>query len=335
MNDWHPRTVVGLNRRVLLAKAGWVFAAVLWAVAVATLGVAAERETFLLLEGTRWETPCFVHDTGRDGPTVLIVGGIHGNEPAGATAAEQIRHWPLTRGKLLVVPRANVPGLRANRRFLPQAARPLRDLNRNFPRTAEEAPRGEPAGALWKLLVAEQPDWLLDLHEGYDFHLVNSDSVGSTVIRHRSPDTDRASRRMVQAINATIDVKQHKFQSLAPPAQGALARAAGEHLGIRAMILETTRKDQPLSLRSRQHRIMVYRLLEDLQMIDDPTAIDPVAERETADGCPLSGCRQQLDSRDHPPVESDLDQEVGYCVLRAEAVSWAVAPAIVGGGGIK
>ncbi|MEZ5299670.1 MAG: hypothetical protein R3F11_03220 [Verrucomicrobiales bacterium] len=42
--------------------------------------------------GRNGETPYYVADSGEPGPTVLITGGIHGNEPAGAAAAAQIRH---------------------------------------------------------------------------------------------------------------------------------------------------------------------------------------------------------------------------------------------------
>ena len=37
-----------------------------------------------LAKGTKWETPFYVRVSGQDGPTVVITGGIHGNEPAGA-----------------------------------------------------------------------------------------------------------------------------------------------------------------------------------------------------------------------------------------------------------
>src|SRR5690606_26510786 len=68
---------------------------------------AAEVRQGTLAVGTPWETPYYVQDTGLPGPTIMIVGGMHGNEPAGAYAAEQIRRWPIVRGKVVAVPRAN------------------------------------------------------------------------------------------------------------------------------------------------------------------------------------------------------------------------------------
>lgn len=35
-----------------------------------------------LAKGTKWETPFYVRVSGQAGPTVVITGGIHGDEPA-------------------------------------------------------------------------------------------------------------------------------------------------------------------------------------------------------------------------------------------------------------
>ncbi|MEC9054226.1 MAG: succinylglutamate desuccinylase/aspartoacylase family protein, partial [Verrucomicrobiota bacterium] len=92
----------------------------------------------ILAAGTKWETPYHVIKGPRPGPTVFLTGGLHGNEPAGARAADQIRHWPILRGRLVVLPRANRPGLKAGTRHLPELPREKADLNRNFPRTGEK-----------------------------------------------------------------------------------------------------------------------------------------------------------------------------------------------------
>ncbi|HCE06016.1 MAG TPA: thioredoxin, partial [Verrucomicrobiales bacterium] len=117
-----------------------------------------------LAKGTKWETPFYVRVNGQDGPTVVITGGIHGNEPAGARAAEQIRHWPITCGRLVVIPQANIPGLRDGTRFLPGEPPSRRDLNRQFPKTkmAAEA-HGVLGKALWKFIGDQNPDWMIDL----------------------------------------------------------------------------------------------------------------------------------------------------------------------------
>ena len=112
------------------------------------------------MEGTGQETPWHRVESGEPGPVVMIVGGMHGNEPAGARAAEQIRHWTVKRGELIVIPRANVAGLRARIRFVPNRSPATRDLNRNFPKTDDENETvGELAAGIWRLVGECKPDW--------------------------------------------------------------------------------------------------------------------------------------------------------------------------------
>jgi len=238
-----------MNRLVLII--------VLW-VSFSLQALAAETiSSGVLAKGTQWETTFYRRDSGVDGPVVLVTGGIHGNEPAGARAAEQVRHWPIKKGRLIVVPRANIPGLKAGTRHLPGESKLLHDLNRNFPMTdGELVARGVLAVALWEFVEFSRPDWLIDLHEGTDFHQINSESVVP---------------RMLQVVNAEIPDPKKKLVRLRYPVNGSLARAAHERLQSVSMILETTSKDQPMSTRTRQHRLMMHTLLGQLGMIDGPS----------------------------------------------------------------
>tara|TARA_B100001115_G_scaffold152462_1_gene122515 strand:+ start:866 stop:2362 length:1497 start_codon:yes stop_codon:yes gene_type:complete len=221
----------------------------------------------LLLKGTPRETSWLVLESGKPGPVVLIVGGMHGNEPAGSRAAGQIMHWPIKRGKLVVLPRANATGLDAGIRYVPNSPGELRDLNRNFPKTGEKnEARGDLAREIWTLAKRFEPDWVLDLHEGSDFHQINRKSVGSSIIPTKGEGMDEAVADALRAVNRTIEDPRKKLVRLRYPVNGSLARAAHERLGAVSMILETTVKDQPLSLRIRQHRLMVHAILGRLGM---------------------------------------------------------------------
>ena len=153
-----------------------------------------------LAAGTEWATPWYATDSGVDGPVVLITGGIHGNEPAGSYAADQIRRWPVRAGKLIVVPRGNQKALEANVRATPGIAYSGGDLNRAFPRTGEpNKAKTELAEALWRFAERIKPDWVIDLHEGIAVHRKNPNSVGSSIVcrvRTRS-QIPRATTRMV------------------------------------------------------------------------------------------------------------------------------------------
>ncbi|MCG8649289.1 MAG: succinylglutamate desuccinylase/aspartoacylase family protein, partial [Pirellulales bacterium] len=246
------------------------------AVTVATATCFAQStQTGLLGKGKPWETAYYINDSGVDGPTVVITGGIHGNEPAGGRSAEQIRHWPIVRGKLIVLPRVNTLGLEKNTRFLPDASKELQDLNRNFPSPGiADEPRGEIATALWKFVVAQNPDWLFDLHEGFEFNISHKPkqgkekSVGSSIIFDRDQDLDIFVKRMLAAANGTVADEDRRFVLLGRgPKKTTLAGAAINVIGKKAMILETTYQYQRLPVRTQQHRAMMNAALRQLGMI--------------------------------------------------------------------
>lgn len=232
----------------------------------------AEAPAGILGRGEPWAIPWYEAEGSEPGPTVLITGGVHGNEPAGAMAAQQIRCWPLKRGRLIVVPQVNMPGLRASTRWFPpnRKDRMLRDLNRNFPDGPDNAPRGPLAVAVWDFVQAQKPDLVIDLHEGFDFHKSNPKSVGSSVICSPDGKATRLAKKMQQAVNATVTDKMRKFDLLngKGAVNGSMVRACADRLGVTAFILETTFKDQRLSLRTRQHRRMVSTLLNEIGVVD-------------------------------------------------------------------
>ena len=230
---WRDTTTVISHRALLLN------------VLVLTLLVGAaqaeiSRTSGLIAEGTKWENPYYIVDSGVEGPTLLITGGLHGNEPAGYRAAEQIRHWPVRRGKLIVVPQVNTPGLKQNTRWLPSESKELRNANRNFPKSGEpNKARSVPINTLWEFVQEQQPDWVVDLHEGYDFNIANSKSDGSSIIYFNTPEMQQLAAKIHNDVNATIDDPDRKIvkRSKSGPVDGGLVRAAVEQLGARGLLL--------------------------------------------------------------------------------------------------
>lgn len=215
-----------------------------------------------LAEGTRYATPYYDHDTGRPGPTVVVVGGMHGDEQAGFMAARRLASLRPARGRLIVIPEANRLGIQAGTR---NGAHPG-DLNRDFPRSKSDDADSVLAKSIWNLMQSARPDYLFDLHEGYDFHRVNSSSVGQSIIYYPTGDAASLAEAMQAAVNRGISDPDHRFSLLKYPVKGSLARAAGIVFGTRAMILETSRK-QPLERRIEQHVTMVRAALERLEML--------------------------------------------------------------------
>jgi len=235
--------------------------------ASATAAPSLEITHHPLAKASRFATTYTVIETGVEGPTVMVLGGVHGNEPAGAFAARQIAGWSIEKGRLVVVERANELALRANVRRTPNLPKDESDLNRQFPRRKSDKPVGTLARALWKLTEEVAPDYFLDLHEGFDFTQINPKSVGSSIILGSRRLGREAALRMLTAVNATIDDPRKEFVLKGPAVAGSIARAVADRFGIPSMILETTKKDQARAYRVRQHRIAVHRFLADLGMV--------------------------------------------------------------------
>ena len=230
---------------------------------------AAEKITAgALLDGTPRATPFYICDSGQAGPVVLVTGGVHGDEPAGAAAAEQIRHWQVGKGKLIVLPMVNIRGVAAQQRTMPGVEAPLADLNRDFAHADRkgEVPRGRPAREIWQFVLRQKPGWLVDLHEAHTPHGATDDSVGNTLLVVPSPALTKAEPALLQAVNATITDRRYHFIVSRRPKDTTLARAAGEHLGIHSFIIETAKSGQTLDVRVAEHCAIVKALLTHLAM---------------------------------------------------------------------
>lgn len=221
---------------------------------------AAEEQ--LLAAGTRYATPYYDNDSGISGPVVVVVGGMHGNEPAGYLAARRLAGLKPQKGRLIVIPEANKLAIETKTRTGSHPG----DLNRAFPASRSDKPGSPLAASIWSLIERVRPDYLFDLHEGYDFHKINKDSVGQSMIYYPVQGALEMAKAMQTAVNRGISNSRHHYSLLRYPVKGSLARAAGQLLGTRAMILETSRK-QPLESRIEQNVTMVKAALARVGML--------------------------------------------------------------------
>lgn len=232
--------------------------------ALAAAAVVHAAPEAVLASGTDYETRLFVREAAEPGPTVLVMAGIHGNEPAPPQAVASLSTLELRRGRLIVVPEANRRALAASSRHTPGDR--FLDLNRNFPIASRPEPRGVLATSLWRLLEQTRPDWVIDVHEGFDFRRQNPKSVGNSVtyVPHARVGacTARLGRALVTSMNRTIEHESKQFMLLAPGPEGSFARSATEMLALPSLVLETTRVAQPLVLRVDQHRRLLREALE-------------------------------------------------------------------------
>lgn len=219
--------------------------------------------TATLAAGTDYATPLYVFDSMVPGPTVMIVGGVHGNEPAGYGAALQYKDEALiATGRLLVLPEANTLGDRRLSRYVEGKT----DLNRLFPTVSGRAPSHPLALAIWNAVKDNDVDYLVDLHEGYDYvSNPNNSAVGQTFIYYPSSEMQALVSRIVATLNAGISNPYKRFVALKYPVPGSLARAAGQFLGVKAGILETV-YPEPYALRTGYHITAIDTMLKTLGM---------------------------------------------------------------------
>ncbi|NLV16285.1 MAG: hypothetical protein GXY50_03615 [Syntrophomonadaceae bacterium] len=223
---------------------------------------AASVTTKTLASTTKYQkTPLYIIDSGKPGPVVMIVGGVHGNEPAGYQAAERIKNLKVKKGKLLVIPRANIVAVKNGTR----GSSGVSDLNRHFPTTKNGKARTNTAQSIWDTIKAYDVDYLIDLHEGYDYHKINSKSYGQTLIYYPVSSSQTVGQKIINKLNSRIASSSKHFTLVRYPYPGTLARSTAQYLGINSFILETCRKS-PLSVRIDNGVIAAQTLLTHLGM---------------------------------------------------------------------
>lgn len=214
-------------------------------------------------DSSNFRTPYYVLTSSKPGPTLMVVGGVHGNEIAGYQAAERlVNEFAPDRGRLVVIPRANAHAIALNKRGAPD----IPDLNRRFP--VGSSPIGKTANEIWNVVLEYKPDWFLDLHEGYDFHIVNKNSVGQSVIVYPTGNSTSVARALVNYLNSMPAITRNgskRFSYLQYPVSGSLARKVGADLGIPSAIIETAWPD-PLARRVGFHIYAVRFVAERMGM---------------------------------------------------------------------
>ncbi|MBI9106426.1 MAG: succinylglutamate desuccinylase/aspartoacylase family protein [Spirochaetales bacterium] len=141
-------------------------------------GSEGREETFILCEGLDVETTGFIIDSGQPGPVVYIVGGIHGNEPAGIAAASAFSEYALKKGRVIVLPRANIEAVKAGERSVYW----LGDLNRAFPGKERGLEVQELAYEIFTHIADQKPDIVLDLHESRQRDPMKNYALGNSII---------------------------------------------------------------------------------------------------------------------------------------------------------
>jgi len=215
----------------------------------------------IIASGTKYATDLYVIKSGVPGPVVMIVGGVHGNEPAGYKAAALVKSYSIKKGTLIVIPQANKRAVAAHRRSIGGA-----DLNRDFPTSRSDRPDSTMATAIFNVVKNYDVDWLIDMHEGINYQKVKSStSVGQSLIYYPDTQTKTIATKIVNSLNNGIKTSYKDFSLLRYPVSGSLASASAKVLGVNSFIFESCTKD-PLSTRINYQLKAANMLLSHLKM---------------------------------------------------------------------
>ena len=186
-----------------------------------TFIVMAQTRTVTYLENSDHELKIYFINGKEPGNTMMIIGGIQGDEPGGYLAADLYADILLEKGNLIVVPRANFFSIRQNKRGVNG------DMNRKFNKTSREKNDYDQinVGTIQNLIL--KSDILLNLHEGSGFfnpkyisEMKNPMRYGQSIIADASNyprsdgkiiDFEGPAKRVIEKVNKNIKNSDHHF----------------------------------------------------------------------------------------------------------------------------
>lgn len=119
---------------------------------------------FVNLFGANLHYSLFKKNTNT-GPTLLVIGGIHGDEPGGYFAPSVLKnHYKVSYGNLWIVPNLNFDSIVMNKRGV------YTDMNRKFLSIDSKDEDFEIVNDIQKLILDTNVDLILNLHDGHGFY---------------------------------------------------------------------------------------------------------------------------------------------------------------------
>lgn len=250
------------SRRSFLRLAGGAFATVPVAVATQGKGRAETRTAYKIREGTPDETTVYEIDSGKPGPTGVVVGGLHGIEEAGYISANDVTEWSIDQGNLVVVPEANQVAIKND-----TYSNDNGNLNRKFP--PGEEPTTPLAREIWKVVRDSDPDIVLSLHSSKGIYRSNvgPNGVGQAIyptIAHGAKEDAVMTAQYMNRYHLDQSLPDHyRFRrgNLIDADRSLLTHKVAGDLHEVGFIVEVTRYGTTLDLRVRWTLNIIRHLL--------------------------------------------------------------------------
>ena len=182
----------------------------------------AKREHVVHFPNTVYELNIYKIYGKKPGKTLMMIGGIQGNEPGGFLSADLYADMSLDTGNLIVVPRANFYSIILNQRG------PNGDMNRKFTHEDNSISMEDKIVTILKGLISES-DYLLNLHDGSGYYHPsyinkwrNPMRFGQSIIadcaEYKIPETDEVihlgslAQAVIDEVNPHIKNDLHQFR---------------------------------------------------------------------------------------------------------------------------
>ena len=177
---------------------------------------------------------------------ILFVAGTHGDEPAGYLALKDYNFNNIPNINFTVVT-MNPCGLKKKIRQNPQNNQ---DINREYGKNNNH-------NIILENLIKKN-DYVFDFHEGYDYHIRNSNSIGSTL---STKNQFHISNKIINNLNNIITEKDKKFVLITdkPKIIGSL-RDFCDNINKPYVLVETTRIEN-IDLRIKKSRIIINTII--------------------------------------------------------------------------
>ncbi|MGB0680828.1 MAG: hypothetical protein ACPGUV_14350 [Polyangiales bacterium] len=182
--------------------------------------------------------PLYRYRAAAPGPTLLIQGGIHGDEVAGVHALEEMVEAgiALRAGMLLVVPVMNKAAYRAGQRCRPGGL----DLNRCFPGDpAAPEPERRLASVFMQLVQQERPALMATLHESHKrYDPAVQPSFGQSIVYGVDP-CPAVAAWVVERLNAELSAPNEHWSAQHYPVATSSTEVIVAATGCTGLCVET------------------------------------------------------------------------------------------------
>ncbi len=277
---------------------GWkIFAAVFalclfWGEAMPSAQVLSRRQYLIYFEGTDYELHVYKISGEKPGNTLMIIGGIQGNEPGGYLSADLYADLSLIQGNLIVVPRANFLSIIKNTRRVNQ------DMNRRFAGPRKRFYEDKVVAVLKHFMAGST--LLLNLHDGSGFYYPkylsakrNPKRYGQSIIadtdKFYSPKLGREinlkdiAERVIARVNPLVENSLHHFRfnnhrTASPDTIHAEQRYSAtfyaiNKLGIPAFGIETSKDIGREDIKVRYQTLIVNEFMREFGIIPEHPGI--------------------------------------------------------------